>query len=237
MPQVGEGVAIEMDTSQDVQKQECEWKDCDKNHDKKITYPKGGTVERNGTYANDWASLEPWKLYGNGTDSKATLSDYRSETPGAAYATTAAAMKHPQYHTQKHHLISVKLFKDVKKLSHDAELIKYDVNDKANGVCLPSYVIDIVRHDLQCHRGGHKNDLYYDKISPLLKRIEDNCVKYCIADLDCDTTPQKELSADLERLSARTLVQVRAWRWLLRSDALNERQESRQKLASKQTSP
>jgi hypothetical protein len=233
MTQVGEAIAIEVDVVENVQTHDCEWKECKKNHEKAITYPKGGTVERNGTYASDWAAIEPWKLYGDGTDSKATLSDYRGETPGAAYAATAAAMTHPAYHTQKHHLISVKLFKDVKKLSHNAELIKYDVNDKANGVCLPSYVVDIVRHDLQCHRGSHRNDLYYDKITPLLKRIEDNCVKYCEADLDCDTTPQKELIADLERLSARTLSQVRAWKWLLRSNALAERLESRQKLASR----
>src|SRR6267378_7555817 len=154
--------------------EKCKWEVCKKSHKSTINYPGGGTVARNSTYENDWvqAGLEPWEPNGTGkksfatTDSSQRLKDYRKETPKAKYAIGASRMQDPEYHTQKHHLISVNLFKGVKKLSKDAKLIGYDVNHKNNGVCLPTYVLDIVRHDLQCHRGSHPNNFYNSKIKP-----------------------------------------------------------------------
>ena len=207
----------------------CKWKTCKVNHSKDISYPEGGTVEKNGSYASDWvgANLEPWKKYGDGRDSLARKSDFLSETPGASYVSTAAALKHPAYHTQKHHLVSVKLFKEVPDLAYNAKLAGYDVNHKNNGVCLPSYVIDIVRHDLQCHRGNHPNSLYYDHLDPLLRDLEVRCRTYCHGDFDGDVSVQKTLVDDIDRLSVRAELQIKAWKWLLRSDAAQERIDSK----------
>jgi hypothetical protein len=214
----------------------CEWKDCKKTHAKKPSYPKNGVLSRSSGFADAWVSagLEPWDKYGDGVDSFAGLSDYREETPKAAYARTAAAMKHPKYHTQKHHLISINLFKNVPKLKHDAKLVGYDVNAASNGVCLPTYVADIVRHDLQAHRGSHPNNLYNSKIQPLLKKAEEDCLKFCKVDREGNGENQRRLLDKLERISRTTESRIKQWKWLLRSDALAERERSRARLASLQ---
>lgn len=230
MTQVTLQVAVGVIVEDEPELFQCEWKDCPekKVHRKKPDYPGGGTVARNSSYSSNWVSagLEPWVKYGPGKDSKATLIDYRGETKKAAYAVTAAALEHPEYHTQKHHLISVNLFKNVSKLSHDAKLVGYDVNHKNNGICLPTYKIDIIRHDLQAHRGSHPNNHYNLKIEPLLEKLEEACIKYCELDIDGDTESQKELVEDLNRLSRRIEVQIKAWKWLLRKEATTERAES-----------
>lgn len=226
MPQSGENSAISDEEKKTLH--ECKWKDCKKEHERAIQYSENGTVDRNGSYATDWvnAGLEPWILYGPGTKSGATLTDYRQETPKAKYAINAAAMNHPAYHTQKHHLISINLFKNVTKLSHNAKLIDYDVNHKNNGICLPTYIADIIQHDLQCHRGNHPSNLYNSKIAPHLKRIQNLCIKYCTGDLSCDTSSQKVLMEDLNNLSRRIETMVKTWKWLLRKNALQERIQS-----------
>ena len=215
----------------------CEWKDCKTTHENKPSYANDGVLTRSSGFAGTWvaAGLEPWVKYGPGTDSHATLEDYRQETPKAQYAAAAAAMKHPTYHTQKHHLISINLFKARPKLKHDAGLIGYDVNDVANGVCLPTYEVDIVQHDLQAHRGSHPNNLYNAKIAPLLKDIEEACVRYCESDTSGEVSRQKALTGDLERLSRKIEGRIRAWKWLLRTEAPAERSKAFARLASLRT--
>lgn len=231
MTEIGESIAIPGMPSSDKETPlvQCDWKNCNKAHEKKPGYPKGGTVERNGSYESDWvkAKLEPWDVYGAGKDSRATLEDYREETPAAKYAVTAAAMTHPEYHTQKHHLISVNLFDSVKDLSKNAELIGYDVNHKNNGICLPSYIVDIVRHDLQCHRGSHPKALYNDKIKPLLANMERKSLEYCKMDSDGDGESQAMLMDELNKLSQFIELRVKNWMWLLRKNALKERVQSK----------
>lgn len=219
--------------SDDSKPVECDWKDCLVNHAQKVPYPKGGKLERSSGFAAVWvaANLEPWKLYGDGTDSMPTAPEYRAETPAASYVATAAAMKHPEYHTQKHHLISINLFNNVAKLKSNATLVGYDVNAPANGICLPSYTLDIVRHDLQAHRGSHPNNLYNSKIQPLLEDLEQRSAKYCEPEKDGAYEFQKKLLGDLDRLSRKVESRVRAWDWLLRSDATAERTEAYARLA------
>lgn len=210
----------------------CSWKDCKKTHVKKPSYPDDGVLTRSSDFAKKWvaAGLEPWERWGDGENSFATLSEYRLETPKAAYAFTAAALKHPAYHTQKHHLISIKLFKNVPKLKHDAKLIGYDVNGVSNGICLPTYEIDIVQHDLQAHRGSHPNNLYNSKLQPLLKKAEEACVKYCETDPQGELESQMRLLGKLERIARTTESRIRTWTWLLRSDARAERARARARL-------
>lgn len=226
MPELNEGIATSQLASQTLVK--CEWLDCKSTHQKKPVYPKGGTVARNGTYESDWvkAKLEPWELYGAGKNPRATLPDFRKETPKASYAINAAEMVHPEYHTQKHHLISVNLFESVTKLSTDAKLVGYDVNHKNNGICLPSYILDIVQHDLQCHRGSHTNALYNDKIKPMLRSLEIKCIKYCEMDINGDSSAQLNLLEDLNAISDRIAGKIKGWKFLVRKNALAERIES-----------
>lgn len=233
MTEIGESVAVPGMPSNEQEEKltRCEWKTCNENHESELKYPKDGDVSRNSSYESDWVSakLEPWDLYGAGTNSRATLEEYREETPAAKYAATAAAMKHPEYHTQKHHLISVNLFGGVGKLAKNAELIGYDVNHKNNGICLPSYIIDIVQHDLQCHRGSHPKALYNDKINPLLKRLQSRCLNYCELDINGNLESQKKLIDDLNRLSRRIEGKIKSWDWLLRKNAKKERVESNER--------
>lgn len=226
MAEMGERSAAAQD--KEVQTHKCDWKKCKKTHEKEVSYPKTGKVDRNGTYESDWvkSGLEPWELHGPGNDSKATLNEYRAETPAAKYATIAAQMRHPEYHTQKHHLISVNLFSNVSILSHNAELIGYDVNHKNNGICMPSYVLDIVQHDLQCHRGSHPKALYNDKIDPLLRGLESRSLSYCKLDIQGESTMQTQLIDDLNDISRRAETMLKGWKWFLRKDALAERERS-----------
>lgn len=229
MTEVGELVAVVAEENKNVQLVSCDWKTCPETHEKKPSYPGNGTVSRNSSYSSDWVAegLEPWEKYGPGTNSRATLKDYKKETPKAKYAVTASQLEYPEYHTQKHHLLSVNLFSNVSKLSHNAKLITYDVNHKNNGVCLPTYVIDIVQHDLQAHRGSHPNNLYNSKISPLLMNLENRCVEYCGIDVNGTIERQQMLMDDLNRLSRRVELQIKGWRWLLRSNAKAEREQSK----------
>lgn len=226
--ELGEGVAVPGVPPKDKTVFKCDWTTCQKTHEKKPTYPKGGTVKHNSTYKTDWiaAKLEPWELHGPGRDSRASLADYRKETKAAKYAVTAAALKHPEYHTQKHHLLSIDFFKEVTKLSKNAKLVGYDVNHKNNGMCLPSYCSDIVQHDLQCHRGSHPKALYADEISPLLALQEEESLKYCELDIQGEMNLQSSLIYELDVLSARIEAKIRGWEWLLRKDAEQERKES-----------
>jgi hypothetical protein len=231
MTQIGESinVVLSLGGDQDPTLHACDWQDCQKNHCKKIAYPEGGSVTRNSTYESAWVSagLEPWVLRGAGNNSCATLADYRSETPAAQYAVTAAALVHPMYHTQKHHLLSVNFFDTVKKLAHNAKLVGYDVNHKNNGICLPSYVVDIVQHDLQCHRGSHPKVLYNDKVKALLKNMEKKCIKYCQGATDGSKDVQLQLLDRLNDLARHVEGKITSWQWLLRSNALDERQQSK----------
>ncbi|WP_181950419.1 AHH domain-containing protein [Shewanella woodyi] len=201
----------------------CDWKDCKGGHKKKIKYPNNGQLKRSNTYRKKWVSagLEPWDLYGPGENSHATLEDYKSESR-ASYVSKAAAMQYPEYHTQKHHLIPVSSFADYKNLKHNAKLAGYDVNNTQNGICLPSFVLDIVQHDLQCHRGNHPNDNYYDRIDPLLEDLQDEFNKVCAKNAN-EKHHQHALVKELDDLAQFISKRIKDWKYLLRSDAKSER--------------
>ncbi|MCX4030503.1 AHH domain-containing protein [Endozoicomonas sp. SM1973] len=209
-------------------KYKCEWNKCKGNHEKKIRYPSNGSVQRNNTYDSDWirAGLEPWVLYGPGRNSYATLADYKDEAPNANYTGTAAAMIYPEYHTQKHHLISIKLFDSVTQLRDNAKLIGYDANNSNNGICLPSFIADIVQHDLQLHRGRHSRKLYDSKVLKALKVINQECKEYCKKDVKGNILNQKKLIDDLDSLSSIVKRKIINWEYLLSRKAFNNKEKS-----------
>ena len=228
MTQVKETVASSSLATQNLVK--CDWHDCKTTHQKKPAYPGKGKVTKNSSYSENWiaAKLEPWELYGPGKNPQATLSDFGDPTKLSSIR--AAEKVHPEYLTQKHHLISINLFKDATKLSKDAELIGYDANHKNNGMCLPNYIVDIVQHDLQCHRGSHPNELYNDKVKPMLRYLEIKCIQYCEMDINGDSSSQMNLMDDLDFISRRIEKRIKDWSFLLRKNALAERLESKKRL-------
>lgn len=211
----------------------CKWKKCRENHVNKPSYPNDGVLSYNSTYKDDWVSAgkEPWILYGDGIDTKGNYAEYKNETPNANYLTNAASMVHPQYHTQKHHLIPVKSLDAFSILKHDAKLIGYDINHSNNGVCLPTYTLDIARHDLHRHRGRHSMKTYKAEVANLLRSVEKRCKNYCVLDVNGEIQQQKRLIEELDRQSARIHSLVKNWRLLLSSNALVYRNQSNARLA------
>ncbi|WP_298776495.1 AHH domain-containing protein [uncultured Shewanella sp.] len=203
----------------------CDWKDCKGKHKKPIHYPNNGVIKRDNVFAKKWvkAGLEPWVIYGAGKDTKATKEEYQSITKKMSDVNKAVNMQHPEYPTQKHHLISIKLFNNVLKLKHNAKLAGYDVNHHKNGICLPAFKFDIAQHDLQCHRGNHSNDHYYDKIAPYLKDIEKEIKKSCKNKNDYKQQSQEVIS-ELNELSNDIKKNIISWKYLLRKKALEERE-------------
>jgi hypothetical protein len=234
--EIGELVAAPpLQASEDDKEEmfECKWQDCEKKHLEDInpSYPSKGSVSKGAAtsgrnYEAEWIAcdLEPWKLRGDGVDPTPKVADYSSEIdvskPRNKKMVTKAIeeFSHPSYMTQKHHVISVHLFDDFSKLAYDAKLVDYNVNDKENGICLPYFSTDIVRHDLQAHRGPHP-PMYDERVSVLLRNLEEKCVRYCTE--GC----QPLLKRKLEAISRRVIGHIEAWEagWYLRSTAVAER--------------
>lgn len=217
----------------------CRWRNCPGTHEEDINphYPNDGVLARGKdsnqvAYADAWiaAGLEPWiECKSPGTDPQATRNDYQrdlvgNEVPKPQNLTMidlAVSSPSGQYVTQKHHLISTHLFGKVPSLANNARLVGYNANNFANGICLPYFTLDIVRHDRQCHRGKHIVD-YDNMVLPLLLNLEEEAESYC------DSGIQKELIERLERISARARQQILGWKkgWYLRTRAETERADA-----------
>jgi hypothetical protein len=214
----------------------CKWNDCKGKHSEDInpSYPSKGSTSKGAAtsganYEAEWirAGLEPWVLRGPGLDRKPTAAEYGAELDLTKARNRNMVNKsveefsHPAYMTQKHHVVSVHLFDDFKKLAYDARLVDYNVNDKENGICLPYFIADIVRHDLQCHRGPHP-PMYDERVSVLLRDLEQRCIHFC------DVGMQPQVKQELEAIAQRVIRHIEQWRpgWYLRSNAPAERAQS-----------
>jgi len=226
----------------------CEWIGCEgseerprkPHHIKEPKYPGNGNLDRGELDIDN-----PWEIHGPGQNSHATIDDYADQFSDNAKDkwkfAGSAFYKHsyPVYPTQKHHLISIELFDNYPDLSDNAKLIGYDVNRSKNGLALPTYIVDIVQHDLQSHNGSHSKDLYSnnpdygDSIDTRLSKLDADCVDYCKSDHKGKGKRQKRLIEDLDRISDRAKYAIRVWRWLLRPNALKERELSETMLADK----
>jgi hypothetical protein len=123
------------------------------------------------------------------------------------------------YPVQGHHLIPVSIFSQTPKLKRNIELIGWDVNSKENGLFLPVFAPDMLRHDLQIHRGPHPKR-YKESIEFELTEIESECLNHC------KTGNQKQLIKRLNKLSNRIYLKVKNWdpKYLLREDSLQIKQ-------------
>ncbi len=214
----------------------CKWSNCKGNHKKVIRYPKGGTAKRKSGFDKKWvaAGIEPWMLHGPGENTYPTSDEYfaelRTKSSGnRRKCNTYANYEHPMYATQKHHALPVSSFKDFPILRKNINLIGYNVNHHKNGICLPTFTIDIPRHDLQCHRGPHPA-LYFDKISKRLQDIESETENYCHKDIQGNMSYQKALVDDLNEESEEVIGLIRHWEYLLRSNAHEDRKSSEARL-------
>ena len=209
----------------------CDWKDCKGKHKKPIYYSNKLKLKRSNNYEKKWVQvgLEPWVIHGAGIDSKASPEEYKKADGRKSMVAKAIQLNYPAYHTQKHHLISIHLFKQFDKLKKNAELAGYDVNHPKNGICLPSFKFDIIQHDLQLHKGPHPQDLYNDKIEPFLEKLEVRLSKICSDKAD-GKHHQKETIKQLDTLSNYLYKKIKNWDYLLRTEALEDRDFAKQRL-------
>jgi hypothetical protein len=217
----------------------CRWLDCQGEHDEDInsSYPNQGVLTHGKDsnrveYADAWiaAGREPWEESGGpGVDPQAMREDYQRDLVGAGepkpqnlvMIDLAVSAPVGQYVTQKHHLISVHLFDQVPKIKSNARLISYNANDNPNGICLPYFTIDIVRHDRQCHRGPHP-PAYDKRVLQLLRALQNESVGFCTSG------SQDSLKQRLDEISERVRHHVLGWQkgWYLRTKAETERAEA-----------
>ncbi|WP_437530551.1 AHH domain-containing protein [Sorangium sp. So ce726] len=181
----------DVSTPNNAETQRCEWSKCAGLHTSKITYPKGGNVERSGNALRTAlldAKLHPWHDGGYGVPSKPIYLDnggkitvrveYRSD--GLMYALDA------------HHLIPIDQMNGTSTLKDNAVLAGWDINDTSNGMCLPSYDTDVAIHELQLHSGSHAPD-YTMLIEERLAHIEE------LYETACGGKESAEFSENLTR--------------------------------------
>ena len=216
----------------DHKPKKCAWKTCRTQHKKPPHYPNTGKTSRNNTYTSDWikAGLEPWDLYGKGED----ISHLPDEAWTLGFGESLSAKTLDKintsresagrggktYPTEKHHVISVNLFSRFKELSGNIKLIGWDINGKENGICLPYLAADILRHDLQVHRGQHPKD-YNKNLRAELKEIQKQSLTYC------KDNRQNQLIRKLNGLAEDTIGYIQNWHpdYLLRKDARKIKQD------------
>jgi hypothetical protein len=196
----------------------CKWKDCDKKHPEKIDYPNDGCVTR-GKYTGKWKA--PWDGGAGVTSNEIAIGHYETETGKAASLAEAKIFFGTgKYVTNNHHLIPVATMAKFPKLGHNAKLVGFDINNGKYGLCLPYFITDIFRHDLQSHKTNHPN--YSKKVKDQLRVIEKQSVKYC------KSGKQTDLVGDLDRFAQRLRRFVINWdsNWLLRKSAESDRVKS-----------
>lgn len=222
----------------DHEPKHCQWQDCKTKHDKPIKYVNNGRTTRRLGFNKQWENeqLQPWLLQGAGQALPTPFHDPKHDAwelgfKGFISPISRQRMKQSAtnpsagspYPVQAHHLIPVSIFSQTPKLKKNIELIGWDVNDKENGLFLPVFAPDMLRHDLQMHRGPHPSN-YKELIQSELIEIEDECLNHC------KTGNQKQLIKRLNKLSNRINLKVKNWdpKYLLREDSLQIKQALKQ---------
>ncbi|MCF6323060.1 MAG: DUF4150 domain-containing protein [Gammaproteobacteria bacterium] len=198
-------------------KYECDWKNCKGQHDDEIEYENDGCTVRS-EYTGFWK--EPWLSGTSKKSGKITLAHYKSENKTKHQKAAKELFGKKQYATENHHLIPIATMKKYKKLTHNAKLMGFDINDGKYGICLPYFITDIFKHDLQSHKTSHPS--YSKKVGGQLRLIEKESLKYCA------NNNQHQLINALERYVKKLKVRIESWdkAWLLRKSAINDRVKS-----------
>lgn len=219
----------------------CQWQDCKTKHDKPIKYVNNGRTTRRLGFNKQWKNeqLQPWLSRGAGQALPAPFHDPKHNAwelgfKGFISPISRQRMKQSAsnpsagspYPVQGHHLIPVSIFSQTPKLKRNIELIGWDVNGKENGIFLPIFAPDMLRHDLQMHRGPHPNN-YMEQIKNELKEISDECLNHC------KNGNQKQLIKELHDLSKEIKGYIKNWdpKYLLRDDSLQIKKALHQILA------
>jgi HNH/ENDO VII superfamily nuclease len=213
--QIGEGIAVKT-PGPDKQLKKCDWKNCDGKHETKLTYPKGGNVDRGGSALRDnllAKNMEPWDQGGYGVPNKHMYNELGTlinRTPEFSYRTEA------------HHLIPVELMAKTKTLKKNAVLAKWDINAIENGSFHPRDDMDVAVHELQQHHGSH-GGRYTSPIADELAVIEETYKTMCHGKetIDAQLTVVDELDA-LSGQALRKILAIRSGRnfWPLHANSL-----------------
>lgn len=208
---------LKIDDSEKTYK--CKWKNCKGQHSFEIKYSNDGCVDRNGgIYTGFWR--EPWMAGVGVKSTKITFQHYYGEVKKKRLKDAKSLFGSDKYPTEKHHIIPIKSISKYKQLSHNAKLTGFDINNGKYGICLPYFVTDIFKHDLQCHRTNHKN--YSFKVEDELEDLQEQCLSYC------DNEKQHKLVKELKELADDIRGYIKIWdkAWLLRKDAVGDRKKS-----------
>ncbi|PYF79196.1 HNH/ENDO VII superfamily nuclease [Marinomonas alcarazii] len=220
----------------DHEPKHCQWQDCKTKHDKTIKYVNNGRTTRRLGFNKQWKNeqLQPWLSRGAGQALPAPFHDPKHSAwelgfKGFISPLSRQRMKQSAanpsasspYPVQGHHLIPVSVFGSTqfKKLRKNIRLIGWDVNDSENGIFLPVFAPDMLRHDLQIHRGPHPSN-YKELIQSELIEIEGECLNHC------KNGNQKQLIKELHDLSEEIKGYIEDWdpKYLLREDSLQIKQ-------------
>ncbi len=216
-PNPAPSVAV-ADKEEEEKKYSCDWKDCKGEHDEEIDYPESskGKINR-GVYTGDWEM--PWNSgLSENKSLKITINHYTREVKKKRIKEAKAKFGTNEYPVDNHHLIPISSLNELDALKHNAKLVGWDINHSDNGVCLPYFVTDVYRHDLQCHRTSHPS--YSKKVERELKQLETECVSFC------SNNSQENLLSELNEASEDFKKLIIKWKWLLRSTANADRNKS-----------
>src|SRR5438128_6376634 len=218
--QLGEGISKPGVGGKEEEKEllECDWKNCDKLHTQKLTYPGKGNFERQGSTLRDRlldAKMEPWNNGGHGVANKHMYTEQGNPITG----------RDPEfsYRIQAHHLIPIELMGDTDTLKQNAVLAGWDINSLENGSCHPWDEMDVAVHELQLHLGSHCGS-YTKPIQDMLSKYEQDFETRCHGKESVEA--QVGLKEVLKNLAAKALRKIlmirspasRARCWKLHTD-------------------
>lgn len=192
MPNQLDGMTTpDVTTPESTSTQNCEWSKCKGLHTSKITYPKGGNVERRGSAIRAAlfdADMQPWNGGGYGVPSKPIYLDNNGRITVRVERRSDGLM----YGIDAHHLIPVDQMDGRSTLKKNAILAGWDINEVSNGMFLPSYDTDVAIHELQLHSGSHSPD-YTMLIEERLAHVEE------LYETACSDKESAEFSEGLTR--------------------------------------
>lgn len=187
---------------------DCGWKDKCQKHQRAISYPNGGVLERGDL--SGWPHPSSLGLKENSTK----INDTHTTQKLFGQQVTAQ-----NYRFQRHHVIPVEVFKNISDLKTNLGLLGYNINiHSENGICLPFRPQDLVWHHLQFHRGSHP--AYTTIVQSKVQKIMNECGQYC------DKGEQMKLWDEIEKTVTQCIKKIIDWNLMIHPWAVGLRDDA-----------
>lgn len=174
-------------------KKACGWQDDCQKHKKAVGYPRKGMLDRRPLI--DW----PHPSIGKTKSYKTNIKDKHKRGEFKGQMVTAKNYKY-----QRHHVLPVEVFQNIKPMKKNLKLLRYDINVFAeNGICLPFRPQDMMWHDLQCHRGSHPE--YTAIVEQRVQDIMNECGQFC------KNGQQSKLWDMIEKAAKTCIKEIKNW--------------------------